>query len=66
MKAASQLHAQDNYRFVEPVMNIVGVCDQPRYVRGVVNKFPDGIFRARTKCGYHTNCYRYYSQIIMG
>ena len=25
------------------------------YVRDVVNKFPDCIFRARTECSYHTS-----------
>jgi len=24
-------------------------------MRGVVNKFPDWIFRARTECSYHTS-----------
>ena len=31
---------------------ILYVC---MYVRGVVNKFPDWIFRAHTECSYHTS-----------
>ena len=26
-----------------------------RYIRGVVDKFPAWIFRARTECSYHTS-----------
>ena len=28
---------------------------QERYLRGVVNKFPDRMFRAPTDCSYHTS-----------
>ena len=36
------------------------------YIRGVVNKFPDWIFRARTERSYQTSLEKYYSQGIMG
>ena len=36
------------------------------FIRGVVSKFPDWIFRAHTECSYHTSRYRYYPQGIMG